>query len=654
MLQCLLLLCLVTTRALCEDEPNLGGGKGREGWIDPGDMLLDLDSIPGSSHKPNKYVESEKEIVPEEMSDIVQNCMKYKDQLQPVLCDKICKDANGDVLSSASDGSGCPECTECNKGTCDMFFKQYINRLLLHFNTKLQEGDSTVYDMTVKLTSSDMAALTKYAKSDQGNVQDANSALGQMIVKVTQRESSVLEPETWSFEETFGLQFQTVLQVLCAVTLALVCVYLSVKIHLQITMLQLFGKLVALLFFISIPWNWVHLYKMAVAKKMAEAVKNIPAECRPSDMSWHHSLGSWFKDLFTFQEDECVQYHEALLVNPILEVAPTQAIAVTFTKFLLEPVKYIGESVGDFFKHLLKDMPVQLAPFVLAFVVITLILMIIMTFGYRIRLPFFFSLERDSPKVDSGSDTKELKQMAEKQNVQLMEVQKTLALLQQSQNPSVTFADSKSQMAIDNCGPSEPHALEYSKNMQNRKVKKNQKSNILSTLPATACKKNESPPIQEQQADSSDQCVISRRKRSEETVDTKHAESDDSFEDITKESADILVDISDCEVNDEKIEFEQSGESLSDSGNKTDPSNEDNTSDALPSLTINTQRIPEVNSAHGEGKVSPTRKTPRSMLPTAKSIPTPSRIKPPKVHSGIPKRGVENIVAKSSSNVSLD
>ena len=63
---------------------------------------------------------------------------------------------------------------------------------------------------------------------------------------------------------------------------------------------------------------------MVVAKRQAEVMREAPAECHPEQMTSGQTLLSWFKSAFTFSSNACAKYHEALMVDPMWEVAPTK------------------------------------------------------------------------------------------------------------------------------------------------------------------------------------------------------------------------------------------------------------------------------------------------------------------------------------------
>ena len=69
------------------------------------------------------------------------------------------------------------------------------------------------------------------------------------------------------------------------------------------------------------------MYKTALSEKSANIAKtpDFDVACLPS--SAVDSFVIWFKDRFTFSDDECKKFHENLLVDPFWEVTPFQVSA---------------------------------------------------------------------------------------------------------------------------------------------------------------------------------------------------------------------------------------------------------------------------------------------------------------------------------------
>lgn len=75
-----------------------------------------------------------------------------------------------------------------------------------------------------------------------------------------------------------------------------------------------------------------------------------------------------------------------------------QAIAVTFVRFFVAPLKDVGSAMSEFIRALLIDLPLTLYPIAIGMVGMFLFMFLFMWFGYSIRLPFFLTIER-SPQL---------------------------------------------------------------------------------------------------------------------------------------------------------------------------------------------------------------------------------------------------------------
>ncbi|NXT87086.1 CLCC1 protein, partial [Anhinga rufa] len=162
-------------------------------------------------------------------------------------------------------------------------------------------------------------------------------------------------------------------------------------------------------FLISFAWNWLYLYKLAFAQHQAEIAKmgqfdNVCAE----KLDWGESLIEWLRSKWMFQDDPCQKYYETLLVNPVLLVPPTKALAITFTNFVTEPLKHVGQGIGEFIKALMKEIP-----FILQVPVLIIMGLAVLAFCYGAgssmsMLRYFTSSQKSLPpdsqqeKIDFG------------------------------------------------------------------------------------------------------------------------------------------------------------------------------------------------------------------------------------------------------------
>ena len=136
---------------------------------------------------------------------------------------------------------------------------------------------------------------------------------------------------------------------------------------------------------LSSVWHWGHLYKKAMLKKHVAlmASSHIPAEC-------FQEKGWW--GFISRSNQKCIEYHEALLVDPLWEVTPTMAVAETLFVFVMQPLEQIGLHLGKFFSALVSTQSwLTLVP-TLIFCFILIFLLTIMIFRYRVRLPFLMAI----------------------------------------------------------------------------------------------------------------------------------------------------------------------------------------------------------------------------------------------------------------------
>ena len=77
-----------------------------------------------------------------------------------------------------------------------------------------------------------------------------------------------------------------------------------------------------------------------------------------------------------------------------------QALAVTITKFVVEPLEHIGHAVGKLIHGTLQELPIQIWPFAMAFICVMSFFLLILVFGYRIKLFYLFGIEpgKDTPR----------------------------------------------------------------------------------------------------------------------------------------------------------------------------------------------------------------------------------------------------------------
>jgi len=187
----------------------------------------------------------------------------------------------------------------------------------------------------------------------------------------------------------FSAEYLDNLQGLLVVTiLSLSLLYLMtlVRFNLKLMLFRLF----VLIFLLSVPWNWFLLYKKAVASKHATMISSVPEDCQQQKITFR----KWVSSLFTIQTmNPCQKYHEALLVDPLWEIAPTQAISETLIRLVLQPSERIGLSLSLCLRSLLEHLPPAIWPIAIPMLFLLLLFLLVAAFGYSIKCPCMIGIE---------------------------------------------------------------------------------------------------------------------------------------------------------------------------------------------------------------------------------------------------------------------
>lgn len=383
---CLLLLCecllLITGHAHDDD------------WIDPTDML-NYDAASGTMRKSQmKYGTSEKkEVIPdllnaEELSD----CLHRLDSLTHKVDD--CEKKKMKDYESQS----------------NPVFRRYLNKILIEASKLGLPDENRVdvhYDAEILLTRQTLLEIQKFLSGEEWKPGALDDALSDILINFKCHDS---EAWKWRFEDSFGVDaynaFMVLLCLLCIVLLVATELWTYIRWYTQLR------RICIIIFLFSVGWNWVYLYKVAFAEHQASVAKMAPLNnvCAEK-MDWTGSLWEWFRSSWTYQDDSCQKYYELLLINPILLVPPTKALAVTFTNFVTEPLKHIGKGTGEFIKALMKEIPVLLQIPVL---VIMALAVLSFCYGAGKSVPMLRYLggpEREPPQALEPADRRQKKQL---------------------------------------------------------------------------------------------------------------------------------------------------------------------------------------------------------------------------------------------------
>ncbi|XP_068599656.1 chloride channel CLIC-like protein 1 [Brachionichthys hirsutus] len=277
--------------------------------------------------------------------------------------------------------------------TCTPVFKRFLSRLLKEIERVGLPSDSAdvFYDAKIRLSRQSIAEIQTLLEGEESWRTGAlDNAVSQILVGLRAHD---YEAWRWRFEDTFGVELDTLLKIglFVMVMVVIICTQLWSK----VSWFMQFSRLFALCFIVSVIWNWVYLYKIAFADHQKHMVKldGVSEKCTGrKKIDWIDSLKEVFRSSFSLQDDPCKKYYEVLFVNPLLLVPPTKAISVTIVTVITEPLKHIGEGISDFIRALLKDLPVTLQiPVFLTIVVAIVVFMyggVQAVFQYGIMAPF--------------------------------------------------------------------------------------------------------------------------------------------------------------------------------------------------------------------------------------------------------------------------
>jgi len=265
---------------------------------------------------------------------------------------------------------------------------------------------------------------------------DVDTILSSLIRNVETYETS---PFVDNLKEQLASLKDPVLVLLASIAL----VYLSMIVFRQLPPFKVF----MLLLCVSLVWHSVLLYKDALASQQVKLMKDVPAECKPGEMSFLQSVSSYVSQGFS-NVDKCAEYHKALLVDPIYEINPLTALVDLITKIILHPLTKLGEAVGKMFSGLLNNVPIIYQIPIIALFSFILLFVLLLIFGYKIRLPFFLGEICPAQAPASALPGHDVKALELRNEELRLEVKKLQHLMGQFQPQSLAIGQEKSKSSV--------------------------------------------------------------------------------------------------------------------------------------------------------------------------------------------------------------
>ncbi|XP_041693620.2 chloride channel CLIC-like protein 1 isoform X1 [Coregonus clupeaformis] len=335
-------------------------------WIDPYDTL-NYDPSIKSMRKPAK--QSNYPNVPTKRREYIQD----SDQVDVTECNNKVERLKREIEEYKKKITRVAQQLSCNP-----VFKRFLTKLLKEIEKVSLPSDlknDIHYDAKVRLSRQAVAEIQKLLEgTDSWRTGALDDALSQILVDLKPHDC---EAWRWHFEDTFGVEIDTVMKV--SVVVLIIVVIICSELWSTVSWFVQFKRIFAICFLISLVWNWFYLYKIAFAEHQNKMVKmeGIDAKCTGrKKIDWWDNLKDWYRGAMTLQDDPCRMYYEVLMVNPILLVPPTKAITMTITTFFTEPLKHFGQGISEFLRALLKDLPVTLQIPVLLTIVLSILVFV--------------------------------------------------------------------------------------------------------------------------------------------------------------------------------------------------------------------------------------------------------------------------------------
>lgn len=126
------------------------------------------------------------------------------------------------------------------------------------------------------------------------------------------------------------------------------------------------------------------------AKRYMKLRQGLPENCMERDGSWRTVVTSLLSYLFVISSEdnnECMSYARAIVIEPLFEVTPMNAIMSTFSNLLLTPMQLCAKTLNNVFRSLLEGLPPLMVPVVLIVILYMITLVVVCYNRYSINIP---------------------------------------------------------------------------------------------------------------------------------------------------------------------------------------------------------------------------------------------------------------------------
>lgn len=129
-----------------------------------------------------------------------------------------------------------------------------------------------------------------------------------------------------------------------------------------------------------------------MAKKHAIKLKGMPPGCVDNGASLYLVFQTLIQFLTVIKVDEndrCVQFSRAIVIEPFWEVTPSMAFSITVLNLIVNPITILARGLNSAFKMLFAEIPITYVPVIVCVFLYIVTISCIFIFKYSVKIPWF-------------------------------------------------------------------------------------------------------------------------------------------------------------------------------------------------------------------------------------------------------------------------
>nr|DBA11801.1 TPA_asm: ORF100 [Malaco herpesvirus 1] len=202
-------------------------------------------------------------------------------------------------------------------------------------------------------------------------------------------------------EETMedGTNYEWVKLIIVLCIGAMICIILNWVLN-RVCWRFLIHRLCIVSFLLSVITNYISSYEKVVAKNYMKMRSGLPDNCMERDGGWGTTIKTLFSYLFvisTDENDECLAYARAIVIEPLFVVTPMNAVTTTITNLILTPANLVAQSINTIFKTMLDGIPPFMVPVFVGILLYVFTVCFLCRNNYVLSIPWLLDVKPTSP-----------------------------------------------------------------------------------------------------------------------------------------------------------------------------------------------------------------------------------------------------------------